>query len=72
MSEGFMLDLDTATLFFRVCRRYRVDGREQRVMLMRELVRRKKAKYLRDVESVLEGKRIIGFKKGDDNDEKSH
>lgn len=65
MSEGFMTDVRTAELFFRVCSRYKVQSREDRVALMRELVKRKKAKYLRDVQPILEGKKVlkIGFKK---------
>jgi hypothetical protein len=65
MSEGFLTDLRTAELFFRVCKRYNVQSREKRVALMRELARRKKAKYLRDVQPFIEGKKVlkIGFKK---------
>lgn len=63
-TEGFLTDLRTAELFFRLCRRYHIQDREDRVALMRELTRRKKAKYLRDVQPLLEGKKVlkIGFK----------
>lgn len=63
-SEGFLTDVDTAMLFFRICSRYKITNREDRVALLRELTRRKKAKYLRDVQPILEGKKVlkIGFK----------
>ncbi len=62
--EGFLMDVNTAYLFFRVCSRYKVIDLKDRVSLMRELARRKKAKYLRDVKPLLAGKRVleVGFK----------
>ncbi len=62
--EGFLTDVRTAELFFRVCARYKIISREDRVALMRELTRRKKAKYLRDVGEFTQGKSImkVGFK----------
>ena len=64
MSEGFLTDIRTAELFFRVCRRYQIEMEKDRVLLLRELTRRNKAKYLRDVSPLLSGKKIlkIGFK----------
>jgi hypothetical protein len=64
MSEGFLTDLRTAELFFRICRRLHIQSREDRIALMRELTRRKKARYLRDVEPLLAGKKVlkVGFK----------
>jgi hypothetical protein len=64
MNEGFLTDIDTAMLFFRVCSRYHIQDREQRVALMRELVRRKKAKYLRDIDPIIAGKKVLkmGFR----------
>lgn len=64
MSEGFAIDSWTGILFFRFCRRYRVDRREDRVLVLRELARRKKAKYIRDVRPLLAGKKVlkVGFK----------
>jgi hypothetical protein len=64
MNEGFLTDLRTAELFFRTCRRYGIKSREDRVALMRELTRRKKAKYLRDVQPIPAGKKVlqVGFK----------
>jgi len=64
MSEGFLTSLATATLFFRVCRRYHIDGYSDRMALMRELVRRKKAKYVRDPQAFLAGKKVLQVKSG--------
>ncbi len=60
MSEGFLTDLSTAELFFRFCARYRIVNENERIVLMREIVRRKKAKYIRDVGEFVQGKRV-GF-----------
>jgi hypothetical protein len=60
--EGFLTDIRTAELFFRICKLYRIQNRDARILVMRELVRRKKAKYLRDVASVLAGKKILVVK----------
>lgn len=64
MSEGFGVTPWMGMVFFRFCSRYSIDKLEDRVLVMRELVRRKKAKYLRDVEPLLEGKKVlkVGFK----------
>lgn len=59
MSEGFITNVETVMLFFRICSRYKVQSREDRVCIMRELTRRKKAKYLRDVESFTQGKSVL-------------
>jgi hypothetical protein len=64
VNEGFLTNARTAELFFRICRRYKVQNREDRIALLRELTRRKKVKYLRDVQPLLEGKKAlkVGFK----------
>jgi hypothetical protein len=64
MSEGFLTDLRVAELFFRFCRRYKIEGEDDRLVLIRELTRRKKAKYLRSVEDFTRGKKVlkVGFK----------
>lgn len=63
MSEGFVTNIDTVMLFFRICRRYNITAEKDRVALLRELTRRKKANYIRDVEEVIQGKKVlkIGF-----------
>jgi hypothetical protein len=68
MSEGFYTDVRTAELFFRVCSRYHIEGEENRILLLRELVKRKKMRYLRDVQPLLEGKKVLKIvPKGDAN-----
>lgn len=64
MNEGFLTDVRMAELFFRVCTRYHIVSREDRLRLMRELARRKKAIYMRDVGPFLAGKNVleVGFK----------
>jgi len=58
MNEGFLTDLRTAQMFFRFCKLYRVQEKKERVAVMREIVRRKKAKYIRDVQTFTQGKRV--------------
>lgn len=59
MNEGFLTDIRTAELFFRIRRRYKIDKREDCIALMRELTRRKKAKYIRDVQEFTKGRKVI-------------
>lgn len=63
--EGFELDLHTLELFYRVCRRYKVpdDAKEIKIWLMRELVRKKKAKYIPHPAEYLKNKRVLRVKK---------
>jgi hypothetical protein len=62
--EGFLMDSGVATLFFRVCMRYHITDKKDRLLLLRELARRKKIKYMRDVEPFIAGKKVlkVGFK----------
>ena len=62
-NEGFIANIHTVELFFRICMRYKIESKEDRVCLMRELTRRKKATYCRDVNPLLAGKKVlkIGF-----------
>jgi hypothetical protein len=62
MNEGFMMDAWTAMLFFRFCMRHKVHDLKDRRCVMREIVRRKKAKYLRDVSPILAGKKVLQIK----------
>ena len=66
-SEGFIADIWTSELFFRFCARYHVESKEDRTRLMRELARRKKATYIRDVAPLMVGKKVlkIGFGHGE-------
>jgi len=64
VQEGFLTNIRTAELFFRVCRRYHIEAEKDRILLLRELTKRHKAKYVRDVSPLLSGKKVlkIGFK----------
>lgn len=62
MSEGFLTSLDTTMLFFRVCRRYGINDVKGRTDLLRQLVARKKAKYLRDAQEFIQGKNVMVIK----------
>jgi hypothetical protein len=59
MSEGFLTNVGTMELFFRFCKRYQIQASPDRLMVLRELTRRKKAKYSRDVKEVVQGKKIL-------------
>lgn len=72
MEEGFLLDLQATELFFRVCRRYGVEGREPRIALLRILRKRGQAKYIRDVSPFMAGKKVLRItRKGVPNDNKN-
>lgn len=58
-----MMDLRTAELFYRLCTRLKLATLEERIALMRELTRRKKAKYLRDVQQAVAGKNVCVIKR---------
>ena len=72
MSEGFLGDANMAMIFFRFCARYKITAEKDRVAVLRELVKRKKARYVRDVEEVIEGKKVlkIGFKPNNEKPKK--
>lgn len=56
MAEGFLGNVDTMMLFFRICRRYGIKGEKERVAVLRELVKRKTLKYIPHPEKELQGK----------------
>ena len=62
MSEGFLTNARTAELFFRICRRYKIDDYYERVALIRKITAKGKAKYLRDVGEYTKGKRVWKLK----------
>lgn len=67
--EGFLTDLHTTELFFRVCRRYKIDGREPRLSLLRLLSKCGKARYIRDVAQFTAGQTVLKItRKRDTND----
>lgn len=65
MREGFFIGpgSNTLELFFRVCRRYKIDDEAGRTALLRELVRRNKAAYIRDAGEFMKGKKVWHIKK---------
>jgi hypothetical protein len=63
MEEGFMFATpDDAMKFFEACIEAKAVTREEKLAVMRQMVKEKKAKYLRDPKELLKGKNIIGFK----------
>lgn len=66
--SGFLMDVGTLELFFRICRRYKVDAREPRLALLGLLAKRKKAQYLRDISVATAGKKVLRIeRKRNDN-----
>lgn len=68
--EGFRLDVDTAEEFFRRCEARKAISKEERTVILEELVKELRAIKLndKDLKNTLRGKRVlkIGFKpKGD-------
>lgn len=64
MNEGFLTNLDTAMLFWRTVGLYRIQKLEDRIALMRKITARKKAKYIRDVDTFTGKTTIVGTKRG--------
>lgn len=61
--EGFLTTLDVAMLFFRVCRMFKITGEKERIILMRKIVAKKKAVYLRDPKAFVQGKKVIDLRR---------
>jgi len=59
MSEGFMMTTDTGLLFFRVCSIYKINKLEQRIALLRKIVARNRAKYIRDPKEFVQDKKVL-------------
>lgn len=57
--EGFFTSLDVAILFYRTCNIYKIKDERQRIALMRKIVARGKAKYIRDPQKFLADKTVI-------------
>lgn len=62
MSEGWVMTPWTACVFFRYCMRYKIEGEMARKEVLRRIAAKAKAKYIRDGETFLKGKRIIQIK----------
>lgn len=63
MSEGFLMNLDTARLFFRACSLYKINDKPRRLELLRCITSRKKAVYIRDPKEFIKGKRVLRITK---------
>lgn len=59
MREGFLGNAATFEIFFRLCRRYKINGEKERIDLLRKLTAKKKLKYIRDGESFIKGKAVL-------------
>lgn len=58
-NEGFVTTLQTAMIFYRYCARYKVTGTAERLMVMRRLTAKKKAKYIRDANEFIKDKNVM-------------
>lgn len=65
-NDGYMVDVRTALLFFRVCCRYKIEDRKTRIQLMQRICAKKKAKYIRDVDKLLDGKKVLKIERKSD------
>lgn len=63
MSEGFLLDLTMAMVFYRYCNKYKIENKSERLLVMRRLMAKKQAKYLRDVKTFIKDKKVLLIKK---------
>ncbi len=65
--EAFKINAWIGMVFFRFCHRYHITEVADRTAVLRELVRRKKAGYTRDIKPLLAGKKILIIKPQGDN-----
>ena len=72
MTEGFFTDLQTACVFFRFCRRYKIESEQARRQVMGQLLKRKRVHYFRDVRPLLNGKKVLIVKQKPHNDGPEH
>lgn len=56
---GFLTSLRGAELFFRVCRRYKITGYNERLAVLKRMAQRNKAKEERDVRPLIRGKKVL-------------
>lgn len=61
--KGFMMDLETAERFYRLCILWNLDTEEERMILMNYMIHHDNIKILTDVrlKKMLEGKKIMGI-----------
>jgi len=61
--EGFVMDAATATEFFELCIQLELNTYEERMTLLREFVRAKKAGYVAHPFELLRGKKVLDLRK---------
>ncbi len=59
MAEAFSFTPWMGMVFFKYCLRYNITDEKDKVMILRRLVAKKKAKYLPRIGASLQGKKII-------------
>ncbi len=60
MREGFMFENASAALaFFKACAVAGAKTREEKMAVIRRMVKKKKAKYIRDAEALLKDKNVL-------------
>lgn len=62
MAEGWLMDVETACVFWDICCHMKLETEEQRKALLRILVKDKKVKYLRDPQTYFKDKRVLVIK----------
>lgn len=60
MSEGFVFkNADAAMKFYEACERAGAVTLKERMAVMRQMVKEKQVKYLRDAEAFVKGKKVL-------------
>jgi len=59
MIEGAQMSVWIGAVFYRYCMRYHVTAAADRTAVLRRLVAKKKAVYLRDPMTTIQGKRVL-------------
>ena len=69
MSEAWLTNSWMAVVFFRYIRRYKVPAtNESRAPIMRRIVAKHKAKYIRDLDDFMRGKKGLFIRPKGDNE----
>ena len=57
-----MMDADTAMQFFELCIELKIETPEEKIQLLRELVKQRRATYLRNPKETIKGKKVWNFR----------
>lgn len=68
-NEGFYCSADEAIEFWERCVKDKIDTREGRIQLLRQMVKEKKVKYIPHPEEFIKGKNVISLKPEDKKNE---